>query len=144
MILLRSLCLAMLLLAEPALAQEPQTAKDDAPPVQAEHPRGDEQAVVAVGDEVDADRGDDDPQRADRLSAGERHGGERERADDGDQEPHQMPCDSHDVLSMAGCVEPPAQFVPTTEQDPSARRARLRSAPDVERTKGRVVGMPVA
>ncbi|MNT71338.1 hypothetical protein D3C72_2098140 [compost metagenome] len=37
--------------------------------VQAQHLVGDEQAVETVGDQIDADGGDDDPDRADRFAA---------------------------------------------------------------------------
>jgi hypothetical protein len=48
--------------------------------VQAQHFVGDEQAVEAVGDQVDADRGNHDPDRADRLAAVQGHHAQRRGA----------------------------------------------------------------
>ncbi len=55
--------------------------------VQPEHLVGDEQPVIAVGHQVDRDRGDHDPQRIDALAAAQGHGAEGEGADDGQQAP---------------------------------------------------------
>ena len=55
--------------------------------VEPQHLLGDELAVEAVGDEVDAERRRDQPHRVDAFAAAERQRGERERADDGDGGP---------------------------------------------------------
>ena len=49
--------------------------------IDAEHLVGDEQRIEAVGDEVDAHRGDDEPGGVDRFAAGQRDDGERDRAE---------------------------------------------------------------
>ena len=58
--------------------------------VDAEHLVGDEQRVEAVGDEVDAHRGDDEPGGVDRLAAGERDDAECDRAQQDDDTPEQL------------------------------------------------------
>jgi hypothetical protein len=54
------------------------------------HLVGDEQAVVAVGDEVDGNCSSDDPQGVDGFAARQRHGAKRECPDYGQQPPDDM------------------------------------------------------
>mmetsp|Transcript_1545 Transcript_1545/g.2514 ORF Transcript_1545/g.2514 Transcript_1545/m.2514 type:complete len:727 (-) Transcript_1545:200-2380(-) len=70
--------------------------------VQPQHPVGDEQAVVAVGDQVGAQRGGHDPQRADRLAAAQGHGGEGHSAEDGNARPGKMAAQVHGVCLRGG------------------------------------------
>ena len=88
----------------------------DAVRVEPQHRRGDEQAVEAVGDQVDADGGDDQPDGVDGFAAVQGDGAERERADDGDRQPAQrgycfvqdgflLPCAA---AKSAALTQPPA------------------------------------
>jgi hypothetical protein len=62
--------------------------------VEFEHAVGDEEAVVAVGDQVAADGCDHDPQGTDGLASGQGHGPQRKGAGHGHDKPHQVAADA--------------------------------------------------
>jgi hypothetical protein len=59
--------------------------------VELEHPPGDEEAVEAIGSEVDANRRHDDPERVDRLAPMKRHHPKRGSPDQRHQRPGHPP-----------------------------------------------------
>ncbi len=62
--------------------------------IDAQHARRDEQAVETIGDGIDAERCDHDPQRIDRFAAHQRDPAERDRADDRHRRPADPPADA--------------------------------------------------
>ncbi|MCY1226957.1 hypothetical protein D9M72_392100 [compost metagenome] len=71
--------------------------------IELHHLVGDKAAVVAVGDQVDAERGNHDPQRADGFAARQRDGAEGKRAEYGDGQPHQV---FSDAIHSEGLLRP--------------------------------------
>ncbi len=97
-----------------------------APGIQPQHALGDEQAVVAVGDQIDADRRDDDPERADGLAARQRDGAERPGAEHGDAEPHQVAADEGHGTCLLNAGRAPV--VRGQASIPARGAARIRPA----------------
>jgi hypothetical protein len=92
--------------------------------VQPQHLVGDEQAVVAVGDEVGADRGGHHPQGVDAFTTGQGHGAERECADHGHDQPHQVAADA--VHAVVSSIEPAESSRDDAQAHPSDRAVRPR------------------
>ena len=100
-----------------------------AAPGRAQHPSGDEQAVEAVGDQVGADRGGDQPDRVDRLAPAQRHDAQRDRAEHGDQQPDQPVDGARGGAPTLGHCLPPGAWNAAGINGPvrAARQARAGS-----------------
>ena len=102
--------------------------------IEPQHAVGDEQAVEAIGDQVDADRGRDEPDRVDRLAAAQGDDPERERAQNRDAQPAELWQNaSHDVGpprvrfgAVTGFPKPPRSC--PSDRDPGVLGGRLRAS----------------
>ena len=87
---------------------------------------GDEFAVEPIGDEVDADRGGHQPDRADVLAAAQCERGKRKRADDGYHRPQQH---GRDLVHDTSWVGPTLEIAFHSTANHLRQAGRLRQEP---------------